>query len=123
MVTSAIRRRHRGDLSWSLFSSSFFSWRRLIKFAHQRSSPTNTPPPTDLLYLIGLSRAGMTEKESYSANHQPLAAFVNYSAMSLLAWAILVRIFVLAVGAGSLLLRFRLVSALLDVVTLGVSWS
>lgn len=65
----------------------------------------------------------MTEKESYSANHQPLAAFVNYSAMSLLAWAILVRMFVLAVGAGSLLLRFRLVSALLDVVTLGVSWS
>lgn len=98
--------------------------RRLIKFAHQRSSPTNTPPPTDWLCSIGLSRAGTTEKESYSANHPALAASINYSAMSLLAWAILVvRMFVLAVLAGSLLLRFRLVSALLDVVTLGASWS
>ena len=66
----------------------------------------------------------MTEKESYSANHPALTASINYSAMSLPAWAILVvRMFVLAVGAGSLLLRFRLVSALLDVVTLGASWS
>ena len=66
----------------------------------------------------------MTEKESYSANHPALAASINYSAMSLLAWAkLVVQIFVLAVGAGSLLLRFRLVSALLDVVTLDASWS
>ena len=66
----------------------------------------------------------MTEKESYSANHPALAASNNYSAKSLLAWAILVvRMFVLAVLAGSLLLRFRLVSALLDVVTLDASWS
>ena len=66
----------------------------------------------------------MTEKESYSANHPALAASINYSAMSLLAWEILVvRMFVLVVGAGSLLLRFRLVSALLDVVTLYASRS
>jgi len=96
--------------------------RRLIKFAHQRSSPTNTPPLTDWLCSIGLSRAERTEKESYSANHPPLAASINYSAVSLLAWAILVvRMSVLVVLAGSLLLRFRLVSALLDEVTLGAS--
>lgn len=66
----------------------------------------------------------MTERESYSANHPALAASINYSAMSLLDWAILVaRMFVLVVLAASLLLRFRLVSALLYMVTLGASCS
>lgn len=66
----------------------------------------------------------MTKKESYSANHPALAASINYSAMTLLAWAIfVVRMFVLVVGAGSLLLRFGIVSALLDVVSLDASWS